>query len=266
MSLFHSEKPTALQGARLLRRGRHRHGALLGSDRGRGHGQDRLSPGAGLGRPDERALGVPGRPRPREAACCSPATRSTAPPRSSGGWPRGGPGGRARRALRGTARADRPSPGQPARHAQAAHQPGALRAGPPGDLRNSASSSTESPGTRPRASASSAAPPRPGSRRRSGSGTSPSETSGDSPLAMNPEITAENDRRWLPGTFPGDMAIEPVEITDEVATGPHGRRQAPSAPRWLRPRWRLDRSREIPSPPGRPSGTCRPTTTSRRSS
>ena len=36
---------------------------------------------------------------------------------------------------------------------------------------------------------------------------------------MNPEITAENIKQWLPGTFPGDMAIEPVEITDEVATG-----------------------------------------------
>src|SRR6187200_411221 len=36
---------------------------------------------------------------------------------------------------------------------------------------------------------------------------------------MNPEITAENIKQWLPGTFPGDMAIEPVEITDEVAIG-----------------------------------------------
>jgi uncharacterized protein (TIGR00369 family) len=36
---------------------------------------------------------------------------------------------------------------------------------------------------------------------------------------MNPEITAEAIAEWLPGTFPGDMAIEPVEITDELATG-----------------------------------------------
>jgi 1,4-dihydroxy-2-naphthoyl-CoA hydrolase len=36
---------------------------------------------------------------------------------------------------------------------------------------------------------------------------------------MNPEITAETIKEWLPGTFPGDMAIEPVEITDEVAVG-----------------------------------------------
>jgi acyl-coenzyme A thioesterase PaaI-like protein len=38
-------------------------------------------------------------------------------------------------------------------------------------------------------------------------------------VAVNPEVTAENVAGWLPGTFPGDMAIEPVEITDEVATG-----------------------------------------------
>jgi uncharacterized protein (TIGR00369 family) len=36
---------------------------------------------------------------------------------------------------------------------------------------------------------------------------------------MNSEITAENIKQWLPGTFPGDMAIEPLEVTDEVAIG-----------------------------------------------
>jgi uncharacterized protein (TIGR00369 family) len=36
---------------------------------------------------------------------------------------------------------------------------------------------------------------------------------------MNPEITPENITTWLPGTFPGDMAIEPLEITDEASTG-----------------------------------------------
>jgi len=36
---------------------------------------------------------------------------------------------------------------------------------------------------------------------------------------MNPEITPENIKKWLPGTFPGDMAIEPTEITDEKAVG-----------------------------------------------
>jgi 1,4-dihydroxy-2-naphthoyl-CoA hydrolase len=38
-------------------------------------------------------------------------------------------------------------------------------------------------------------------------------------VAINPDITAETIAGWLPGTFPGDMAIEPVEITDQIATG-----------------------------------------------
>jgi uncharacterized protein (TIGR00369 family) len=38
-------------------------------------------------------------------------------------------------------------------------------------------------------------------------------------VAVNPDITAQNIQQWLPGTFPGDMAIEPVEITDDLATG-----------------------------------------------
>ena len=42
---------------------------------------------------------------------------------------------------------------------------------------------------------------------------------GSNAASMNPEITAENIKTWLPGTFPGDMAIEPVEIADDVSTG-----------------------------------------------
>ncbi len=38
-------------------------------------------------------------------------------------------------------------------------------------------------------------------------------------MGGNPEITAESIAQWLPDTFPGDMAIEPVEVTDEAATG-----------------------------------------------
>lgn len=38
-------------------------------------------------------------------------------------------------------------------------------------------------------------------------------------MPKNKEITAHSIKEWLPGTFPGDMAIEPVEITDEVAIG-----------------------------------------------
>ena len=36
---------------------------------------------------------------------------------------------------------------------------------------------------------------------------------------MNPEITPELIKQWLPGTFPGDMAIEPLEITNEMSVG-----------------------------------------------
>jgi 1,4-dihydroxy-2-naphthoyl-CoA hydrolase len=36
---------------------------------------------------------------------------------------------------------------------------------------------------------------------------------------VNPDITPETIKQWLPGTFPGDMAIEPVEITNEMSTG-----------------------------------------------
>jgi uncharacterized protein (TIGR00369 family) len=36
---------------------------------------------------------------------------------------------------------------------------------------------------------------------------------------VNPEITAEAIAKWLPGTFPGDMAIEPVEVNNEIAVG-----------------------------------------------
>ena len=35
----------------------------------------------------------------------------------------------------------------------------------------------------------------------------------------NPQITRERSREALPGTFPGDLGIEVVEITDELARG-----------------------------------------------
>ena len=57
-----------LQGPRLLRRRRHRHGALLGPARGRGQGQDRLPARARLGRADDGAVGLPDRPGPSQAA------------------------------------------------------------------------------------------------------------------------------------------------------------------------------------------------------
>lgn len=35
----------------------------------------------------------------------------------------------------------------------------------------------------------------------------------------NPQVTPERSREALPGTFPGDLGIEVVEITDELARG-----------------------------------------------
>ena len=73
---------------------------------------------------------------------------------------RGGAGRRARRALRGAAGAGRARARQPARHAQAARQPGPLRAGACTQPRCWARSSTGSRATRPRARVRRAARPR----------------------------------------------------------------------------------------------------------
>ena len=151
-----------LQGARLLRRRRHRHGAVLGPARDRGRREDRLPAGAGLGRTDDGDVGAPD----RRGAGQAPAAHRRLDRRHHGGRVgarrRGRARGRARRALRGAARARRAAAGQPARDAQAARQPDGRRAGPPRDARSSARSSTGSRATRPRASSSPAARPRAG--------------------------------------------------------------------------------------------------------
>ena len=56
-------------------------------------------------------------------------------------------------------------------------------------------------------------------------------------------ITPESVRAFLPGSFPGDLGIEPLEVEDVARPRQHRRRQAPPAPRRLRPRRRLDRAR-----------------------
>ena len=99
----------ALQGARLLRRRRHRHGALLGPAGDRRRGQDRLPAGARLGLADDGALGGPGRP---DAGQATAAHRRLADRRAGGGvgsGDRGATGRRAGRALRGAAGARRPA-------------------------------------------------------------------------------------------------------------------------------------------------------------
>ena len=57
-----------VQGPRLLRRRRHRHGAVLGPARDRRGRQDRLPAGARVGLADDRAVGAPRRCPARQAA------------------------------------------------------------------------------------------------------------------------------------------------------------------------------------------------------
>ncbi len=173
MSLFHSDKPVGLQGARLLRRRRHRHGAVLDLLVIAEDAPHRLPAGARLGRARPRRCG-------RTASATERAKRllftgdliDGARGARVGPGDRGAAGGRARRALRGAARADRADAGQPAGDDEAAGQPGALRAGPAGHADARRRSSTASPATRPRATRSPSAPPRPASRRRCASATS----------------------------------------------------------------------------------------------
>ena len=84
MSLFHSDKPVVCKV----------HGFCVagGTDMAlcsdllviEDRGQDRLPAGARLGRADDGAVGASGSGRSGPSACCSPATRSPAPRRSSG--------------------------------------------------------------------------------------------------------------------------------------------------------------------------------------
>ena len=80
----------ALQGPRLLRRRRHRHGALLGPAGDRRRRQDRLPAGAGLGLADDGAVGGPGRADAGQAAA---AHRRLADRRAGGGVGAGDRGG-----------------------------------------------------------------------------------------------------------------------------------------------------------------------------
>ena len=74
-----------LQGARLLRGGRHGHGALLGPARDRRRRAHRLPAGARLGRADLGAVGVPrGRPARQAAAVHGRPDRRRGPPTSGG--------------------------------------------------------------------------------------------------------------------------------------------------------------------------------------
>ena len=90
----------ALQGPRLLRRRRHRHGALLGPAGDRRRRQDRLPAGARLGLADDGDVGGAAR---ADAGQAPAADRRLADRRAGGGvgaGDRGGAAGGARRALR----------------------------------------------------------------------------------------------------------------------------------------------------------------------
>ena len=96
-----------LQGARLLRGRRHRHGAVLGPARDRRRRAHRLPARARLGRADLGAVGVPRR-RPARQAAALHRRPDRRPHRARvGPGDRGAAGRRARRALRGAGRADR---------------------------------------------------------------------------------------------------------------------------------------------------------------
>ena len=167
-----------LQGPRLLRRRRDRHGALLGPAGDRRRRQDRLSARPRVGLADDGALGRPGG---ADAGQAPPPHRRLADRRAGG---RVGPGdggrsaGGAGRPLRAAARARRAAADQPAGDDEDARQPVPLRAGAAPDPAAWAPSSTASPAIPRRATPSSARPPNRVSRRRSASATSPSATSG----------------------------------------------------------------------------------------
>ena len=178
MSLFHSDKPTVTKV--------HGYCVAGGTDMALCSDLIVAEDRAKIGYPPARVWGVPtsalwafrvGPARAKRLLLTGDSIDGTHRGRvGSGGG--GGAGRRARRALRGASRSDRPGTDQPTRHAQAARSTrrSTRRACRP--PRSSASSSTASPGTPPRGSPSSDAPPRPGSSRPSASGTNPSEISG----------------------------------------------------------------------------------------
>ena len=239
-----------LQGARLLRRRRHRHGALLGPA---GDADDARSatrrPGSGARR--RPRSGRPARPM-RAKRLLFTGDSLTGERRSSGAWHRVGAAGRARRALRAPPRAGGEDADQPAGDDEADGEPGAPLAGA-APTQPSAPSSTASPATPRRATRSSAAPPRrvsrggPRARRalrrprheRFWGGERARET----PPPELDRSPARAPRAFLPGSFPGDLGIEPLEVEEVALPRSHPRRNPPPASRRLRPRRGLDRAR-----------------------
>ena len=154
-----------LQGARLLRRRRHRHGAVLGPARDRRRREDRLPAGARLGLADDLDVGLPARPPARQAAAVHRRLALRAPRRSSGAW-------RSRRRRpselderdRGAASSGSRGCRSTSSDDEAARQPGAVRAGPARDAGDRHRVRRRSPATPRRATRSRARPRREGFR------------------------------------------------------------------------------------------------------
>ena len=86
MSLFALQQAGGLQGARILRRRRYRHGAVLGPAGDRRRREDRVPARPACGARRRPRCGPTGSAPSAPSGCCSPATRCRAPRRSSGGW------------------------------------------------------------------------------------------------------------------------------------------------------------------------------------
>ena len=177
MSLFHSDKPVVCKV----------HGFCVAGGTDMALCSDLLviAADARIGYPPARAWGVPtsalwaarvGDQRAKRLLFTGDLIDGRTRARVGAG-DRGAAGLRARRALRGAARADRADAGEPAGDDEAAGQPGAVRAGParhPDPRRVLRRHRPPHPGGLWR---SSAAPPRPAGARRCGSATSPTAAS-----------------------------------------------------------------------------------------
>ena len=166
------------EAPRLLRRRRHRYGAVLGPAGGRRRREDRLPAGAGVGRADDGALGPQARADAGQAAAAHRRLDlRAARPSTGASRPTGRRRPRSTSASRPCSSAS-PAADKPAGDAQASGQPDDHRPGAALDPGARRLSSTASPATRRRATTSPAARPRPASRRPCASATSRSATSG----------------------------------------------------------------------------------------
>src|SRR5215210_3795679 len=118
-----------MQGPRLLRRRRYRPRPVRRPAGDRGGGAHRLSAGARMGGAHDRAMDAARGRSARQASPVHGRPYLGSPGLRVGARSRGAPGRAPRRALRGTARADRAAPDQSARNDEARGEPGAREPG-----------------------------------------------------------------------------------------------------------------------------------------